>query len=405
MSDKKYKIIIIAYDLNPKLGSEAGCADLWVKIISKHYFVEVFTDEVHMTDILEENYENVHFHFIKMSDFMSRVSKKLKILNMEFRIFFNKVKPQIKKRIGEESFHLIHCLTPFGIYSYNDYYKFKLPVIVGPLGGGLRFPPGFRKIFKKNIVRNTARNLYYDFITRRKRWKQYFYGARKIIIGTPYLKVLLPKKCHSKTHIVYDVIVDPYKFNLVKKEDRNEIVITYVGRMITSKGSEILLESFRLICDKYKNLKLFFVGDGPLLPVLKKKAKTWHLDDKVIFFGKIPIEKVYEKLSQSDIFCLPTLREPGGGSILEAMACELPIITTNYGGPAYSVTDKCGIKISPVNYEDYVDKLAQALSHLIDNKEGRVRMGINGRQRIIEEFSPQAAEKKILEIYRDAARE
>jgi glycosyltransferase involved in cell wall biosynthesis len=147
------------------------------------------------------------------------------------------------------------------------------------------------------------------------------------------------------------------------------------------------------------------VGDGSSTSYLRKLAKKSNLNGRVEFLGQKQRNQVMDILNKSDIFCLPTLREPGGVSILEAMACELPVITTNYGGPAYSVTEDCGLKIEPTNYDDYVKNLEKALVYLIENPKERIRMGKNGRKRIIAEFSPKAVEKKIIKVYKEVLHE
>ena len=66
------------------------------------------------------------------------------------------------------------------------------------------------------------------------------------------------------------------------------------------------------------------------------------LEDCVSLLGHVARRELLNEYQQSDIFCLPTLREPGGTAILEAMACCLPVVTSDYGGPHYCVTDECG---------------------------------------------------------------
>jgi uncharacterized protein len=68
---------------------------------------------------------------------------------------------------------------------------------------------------------------------------------------------------------------------------------------------------------------------------------------------------------------------------------------------AYGGSKNCGIKIEPTNYNDYIINLEKALVSLIKNKKERIRMGKNGRKRIIAEFSLTAVEKKIINVYNE----
>src|SRR4030042_201302 len=146
------RIILVAYDLSPKKGSECGKADLWLKIISKHLISEL---------------------------------------------------------IAKDSYALIHCITPAGIHSHNDFYELGVPVIVGPIGGGLKIPPGFEEIFRNSKEKSFLRDWYYAMLVKNKKWKQYFCNANKIIIGTAYLRELLPEKCRGNTTIIFDTLLAP----------------------------------------------------------------------------------------------------------------------------------------------------------------------------------------------------
>jgi glycosyltransferase involved in cell wall biosynthesis len=395
------KIILVAYDLNPNLGSECSTAYQILTILSKHYSVKVYTNEKHKHDIIKKDYSNTNFVFINCNDSLSRFFLKTALFNYANYIFVRKIKPLIKESIKNDNYDLIHCITPQGVHSYNDLYKIGIPVIVGPVGGGLKIPKGFKKAFRHNTMEYMIRNIFYSYLQFNSNWKKYFMKAKKILISTNYLKELLPRECHKNTIEFFDVIVDPDKIEAKRRKHSQKTIITYVGRMVSQKGPEILIDSIIPILKKYKNVYFNMIGDGFLLPRLKTKAGEHQ---QINFFGKISREHTIKILQVSDIFCLPTLREPGGVAILEAMAASLPIITTDYGGPANSVTEECGIKIKPKNYDDYVKKLTKALDVLINEREKRIQMGKNGRMRIINEFSPKAVEKKICKIYNEVIR-
>jgi len=110
-----------------------------------------------------------------------------------------------------------------------------------------------------------------------------------------------------------------------------------------------------------------------------------HLEGSVSLLGQIARRELFTKYQESDIFCLPTLREAGGGAILEAMACGLPIVTSDYGGPRCSVTDDCSIRIEMVDSREYVADLSPALERSARNEDLRRSMGQRARQRALGE--------------------
>jgi glycosyltransferase involved in cell wall biosynthesis len=129
------------------------------------------------------------------------------------------------------------------------------------------------------------------------------------------------------------------------------------------------------------------------------RVAAYDLGGHIHLAGKVSLGEVKRRLQESDIFCLPTIREPGGGAILEAMATGLPVITSDYGGPKFSVNEKCGIKIAVKSYDQYVHDLAQAIILLATDERLRMQMGARARQRVLEEFSVEAFQRKLFAVY------
>ena len=137
------KILLVAYDLNPVLGSEAGIAHKILLAILEYYSVDVFVQDSHRKDIEQFNYGgNVHFNFINNNSMVPRFYNYLHLYNLSYNCFIKKIHVIFKK--NNLKFGLIHYLTPSGIHSFNSLYKTStLPYIIGPIGGGLMTPPHF----------------------------------------------------------------------------------------------------------------------------------------------------------------------------------------------------------------------------------------------------------------------
>ena len=404
-------IALIAYDLNPNIGTECGKAHRWLLILAKHFSIEVFVDSKHKQDIEGFDYgSNVRFNFIDSKTPLKKYYKKLRLYNLLYKGFLRGLKPVLEEKIKKEDICLLHYITPAGIHSFNDFYKdIYIPYIVGPLGGGLKTPKGFGICRGKEFLRNFLRDIYYAVLKYHIPLKQYLLHANKIIIGTEYLLDYLPISVRQKTSIIFDTLIDTKNFPVKNKEVRgnNYIQIVYSGSLLRKKGILLLIEALKLIKERYNinDLKVIVLGDGPLYTVVKQKIKEYGVGKIVCLKGQVAWKDVVNILASSDIFCLPTLREPGGGAILEAMACGLPIITSDYGGPKYSVTDDCGIKIKVGNYKQYVSDLADAIIKLVKDEALRKRMGENARKRVEKEFSLEALEGKILKVYKEVLNE
>lgn len=118
------------------------------------------------------------------------------------------------------------------------------------------------------------------------------------------------------------------------RKDPYYLTLLYVGRFSQEKNLQLLLEAmYRLRCEQLpRPLKLLLAGYGPLESKLRGVAETLGLQDSVVFMGAVEQERLPSVYSAADVFVLPSLREPWGLVVNEAMCCELPV----------AVSDRCG---------------------------------------------------------------
>jgi len=390
------KVIIIAFDCNPHKGSEAMFAYKWVSMVANSFQVKLITDIRHKRSI-EEQPPTPDIEYCRYSmGVINTVLGKLRAYNVQYRLFIRGVE-KILKGLELEEYKLIHCLTPAGCYTYNQLYRFHIPMAAGPLGGGLKLPEGFKSY---RTVKAVLRDKYYERVKSKAKWRAYYENCKHIFIGTGYLLKYLPENLHCKTTELFDTVVDTEIFSPGTKASSEITTILYSGRMEAAKGCLLLVEAFRnLIREGYANVELILLGEGSQSKKVAGLIRKEKLEKFIHMPGRVSNRQVREYLHKADIFCLPSLKEPGGTAILEAMACGIPVITTNYGGPAISVTDDCGIKIDPINISQYISELGQALKYMIDNPEQRKRMGHDARQRVIKEYSCRKLENRIKTTY------
>lgn len=394
------RVLIIAYSMNPNDVSEAVVAAYWVRFISQWREIDVITIEQHRKDIEAGQWNNARFYYVQDLDRLRRIEGRLRIRGLSIRKFYRDIE-RILDTMDLSEFQFIHCLTPFGIYAYNDLYRRGLPVLVGPLGGGLATPRGFGPAFRTNRFKSWARDTFYSILLKRRKWRNYVNTATKIVVGTEYVKQLLPSKAQAHTEVVFDSTVDTELFSpdpAVSKGD--DVGIIFVGRLDPNKGPLILLEAIRqCVREGLSGIRVEFCGSGGMREEIETFVASNELSGVVRVWGQLERPALLERMRSASIYCLPTLREPGGNAILEAMACELPVITSDYGGPKYIVDESCGIKIAMTDYATYVSDLASAIKRLAADEDLRGRMGTAGRRRVIQEFSIAALERRIHELY------
>jgi len=133
--------------------------------------------------------------------------------------------------------------------------------------------------------------------------------------------------------------VDVDKFKPVQKGEARERLglgegepyALYVGRIYESKGLSYLMEAMKLAVRENSGLKLILVGDGPHRARYEAMTRALGLERNVTFKGWVKPDELLLYYSAADMFVFPTLEEPWGVVILEALACKKPVITTFSG--------------------------------------------------------------------------
>ena len=122
-------------------------------------------------------------------------------------------------------------------------------------------------------------------------------------------------------------VLNSFKRSVMANED--ERIITHISNFRKVKNIPDVIQIFYLIQQKIK-AKLMLVGDGPEKDIAEKLCEDLGISDKVIFFGNS--NEITQILNYSDLFLLPSQTESFGLAALEAMACRVPVISSNSGG-------------------------------------------------------------------------
>ena len=194
--------------------------------------------------------------------------------------------------------------------------------------------------------------------------------------------------------------LDKEKLEALKQELKikdNHIVITTIARLIWEKGIKEFVEAANLIGKKYDNIIFLIVGwidRGNPSVVDENFIKESEKNPNVRFLGAR--DDIREILALTNIYVLPSYREGIPRTILEAMAMEKPVVTTNAPGCRLTVEDCVNGFWVPVKDSR---ALAEAIERLIIDKELRVKMGKAGKEKVVKEFSNEVVIRQILELY------
>jgi glycosyltransferase involved in cell wall biosynthesis len=169
-----------------------------------------------------------------------------------------------------------------------------------------------------------------------------------------------------------------------------------VARFVPRKRHQDLLCAVAKLRDRGVRLPLELIGDGPTFPDMRRLVRELRLGELVRFAGARDPEQVREAMRGADVFCLASLWEGMAGSVMEAMACGLPVVGTQVNGIADLVEHgSTGYLVPP----ERPDLLAAALERLIREPGEAVILGTAGRRRICEEFSVERMVTAKEELY------
>jgi glycosyltransferase involved in cell wall biosynthesis len=172
------------------------------------------------------------------------------------------------------------------------------------------------------------------------------------------------------------------------------------GSLIWRKGYEYLLSAVRLLVDRGIPLQLDIIGDGAERQRVIYTIHDLGLADHVTLLGRLPPNQVLPRLQQADAFVLSSLSEGISNAVLEAMACGLPVVTTDCGGMKEAVSDGVEGFVVPIRQPQ---AMASALEMLWMDAALRERMGRAGRERILGAFTLQQQIEAFVQLFYEVA--
>lgn len=204
------------------------------------------------------------------------------------------------------------------------------------------------------------------------------------------LKLIPMDGIANKIHIVHCGL-SPEEFAPADNIVQNEVPeILFVAQLEVRKGAPFLIEACRLLSLKGFNFQCNLIGDGPQRIQLQELISAYGITDKVKLLGALPQEDVRSYLDSADIFILPCITAENGDmdgipvSLMEAMAMEIPVISTRVSGIPELIDDgESGILVDQKD----TAALSEAISRLVCDPGLRKQIAFQGRQKIIEEFN------------------
>lgn len=175
-------------------------------------------------------------------------------------------------------------------------------------------------------------------------------------------------------------------------------VVGNVAALAPHKGQKHLIAAAKLVVQEVPDARFLIVGEGELRDQLERQIKNLALERHVLLTGFRP--DALGLMKSFDIFAMSSITEGLGSAVLEAMACERPVVSTRAGGLPEVVDDgRTGLLVPPHDEP----ALAHAIVELLGDASKRAAMGAAGRARVVDAFSVETMVTKTLEVYQPRA--
>lgn len=315
--------------------------------------------------------------------------------SLDFFVFDREVLNQLRSRRAE--WDVVHVVTPVSPSAFTVLTRLGLPVVRGPLNGGLVTPRNFDEYMKADSawfypLRNAARPFR----------KLFGAGTPDVVLtANAATESQLDSEERRRNQRMPEIAADPAFFRAedwpAAPSKQNPLRILFVGRLIPAKALPLLFEAARRV-NALTPVELIVVGDGPMRSSWQQAAKP--LGEAVTFLGAQPAAVVSREMSRCHVLCLPSVRESGGAVLLEAMSAARPVLAVNYGGPAELVDDSVGRLVPADSANSVIDGLVIALHSIIAKPEAWRLRGLNGRRHVSRRHSWDARVEDGLAVYR-----
>lgn len=303
-------------------------------------------------------------------------------------------------RIRAGEFDVVHRVTPLTPTAPSSLAKrcarVGVPFILGPLNGGVPWPKGFDRERRRekewlSYVRSAYRLL--------PGVGQTYRHATKVLVGSRFTQGDLPSRYRDKYVYMPENGIDPTRFSRTAvKRENGPLRAAFVGRLVPYKGPDMLLESSEELL-RNGSMTIDIIGDGPMMEELRSFVKTRDLESAVVFHGWVVHDKVQEILCECEILSFPSVREFGGGVVLEAMALGVVPVVVDYAGPGELVTPETGFKVPIGPRADIVSGFRGVLSHLAHSRVEVHQRSEAARSHIQQKFIWPAKARQIASIY------
>ena len=301
------------------------------------------------------------------------LSEKVKILSVSAGnkvLGFLRLKLLVWKTLRKEKYDLITVQDSYfiGFLALQMARVFKIGLEI-QVHGFEKFQ-GIRKIISKYVLKRADSVRVVSERLKKEMIEEFQVKENKIVVIPIYVEL----ETRSIASVQNEIVETQ---DLASAKNNDNFIFLTVGRLVPVKNIEIQIDAVANLKDKFKNIELWIIGDGPERKDYELRIKKYGLEDRIKLLGyQNDLDKFYK---QADVFLLTSNSEGYGMVIVEAANHGLPIIMTDVGcAGEFIKNEESGIVIDAKN-RDFLEK---AMIRLIENEDLRMRLGKNAQNSI-----------------------
>jgi len=306
---------------------------------------------------------------------------------------------QTRARIRAGDFDVVLRLLPVSAVLPSPFAYFlrrgPIPFVIGPINGGLPWPPGFSQANKQKEWISSLRRIYQFLPFARSTYRD----AAAIIAGSSQTYTEFATYREKLFFVPGENGINPslYSDGLRAAKRNGKLQLIFVGGLFPVKAVDLAVRgAARLLQTGAGNLTI--VGDGPERANLEQLTRSLGIADVVSFCGWIHHREVIQRLAVADVLVFPSVRDFGGGVVFEALAMGVVPVVADFGGPGDIINPNIGFKLPLTNENDVVLQIEKVLEKLANDRELLERLRQRGMRHAREFLSWDSKAQLVTEI-------
>jgi glycosyltransferase involved in cell wall biosynthesis len=303
------------------------------------------------------------FRWIFRNNYRSQV---LTAFNYVFCLAFEwRAWRQMRNRIRAREFDVVVRLLPISSVLPSPFAFFlrrgPIPFVIGPINGGLPWPPGFRQAERQKEWISDLRSFYRFLPFARSTYR----NAAAIIAGSSHTYNEFAVYREKLFFVPGENGINPSLYASASRSSlpSDKLELIFVGGLVPYKACDLALRAAASLLQT-NQARFTVVGDGPEQGCLEQLTRSLGIEKVVSFCGTLRHGEVIQRLGAADVLVFPSVHEFGGGVVFEALAMGAVPVVVDFGGPGDIVNPKIGFKVPLTNEDDVVLQIEKVLTNL-----------------------------------------